>query len=47
MTDRMFRQIKMLGNGFVFIFADIPFVSVYSFSDAISSFSNIDSFGTE
>ena len=46
-TDRMFRKIKMLGKGFVFIFADITFVSVYSFSDAISSFSNICSFGTE
>ena len=29
----------MLGNGFVFIFSDITFVSVYSFSDGISSFS--------
>ena len=31
----------MLGNGFALIFVDITFVSVYSFSDAISSFSNI------
>ena len=46
-TDKMFRKIKMLGNGFVFIFADITSVSVYSFSDAISSFSNIYTFGTE
>ena len=37
----------MLGNGFVFIFSDITFVSVYSFSDGISSFSNIYSFGTK
>ena len=37
----MFRKIKMLGNGFVYIFSDITFVSVYSFSDGISSFSNI------
>ena len=37
----------MLGNGIVFIFSDITFVSVYSFSDGISSFSNIYSFGTE
>ena len=37
----MFRKIKILGNGFVFIFPDITFVSVYSFSDGISSFSNI------
>ena len=46
-TDRMFRKIKMLGKGFVFIFADITFVFVYSFSDAISSFSNMCRFGTE
>ena len=31
----------MLSNGFVFIFVDVTFVSVYSFSDAVSSFSNI------
>ena len=31
----------MLVNRFDFIFADITFVSVYLFSDAISSFSNI------
>ena len=37
----------MLGNGFVFIFSDIAFVSVYSFSDGISSFSTIYSFGTK
>ena len=37
----------MLGNGFVFIFGDITFVSVCSFSDAITSFSNLYSFGTE
>ena len=37
----------MLGNGFVFIFSDITFVSVYSLSDGISSFSNKYSFGTE
>ena len=49
MTDRMFWKIKVLGNGFVFIFADITFASVYSFSDGISSFSNtgIYGFGTE
>ena len=47
MTDRMFRKIKILGNGYVSIFADITFVSVYLFSDAIFSFSNIYSFGTE
>ena len=37
MTDRMYRKIKMLSNRFV----DITFVFVYSFSDTISSFSNI------
>ena len=37
----------MLDNGFVFIFSDIAFVSVYSFSDGISSSSNRNSFGTE
>ena len=37
----------MLGNGFVFIFSDITFAAVYSFSDGSSSFSNIYSFGTE
>ena len=31
----------MLVNRFDFIFADITFVSVYLFSDAISSFFNI------
>ena len=41
MTDRMFRKIKMLSKRFVFIFADITFESVYSFSDTVSSFSNI------
>ena len=35
----------MLGNGFVFIFSDITFVSVYSFSSGMSSFSNIYSAG--
>ena len=35
----------MLGNGFVFIFSNITFVSVYSFSEGISSLSNIYSFG--
>ena len=47
MTDRRFRKIKVLSNGFVFIFVDVTFVSVYSFSDAVSSFSNIYSFETE
>ena len=47
MTNRMFKKIKKLGSGFVFIFVDITFVPVYSFSDGISSFSNIYSFGTE
>ena len=37
----------MLGDGFVFIVSDITFVSVYSLSDGISSFSNIYSFGTK
>ena len=31
----------MLSNRFVFIIADISFVPVYSFSDTISSFTNI------
>ena len=46
MTNRMFRKIKMLCVRFVFIIADITFVSAYSFSDTISSFSNAYSFGT-
>ena len=41
MADRMLREFKILGNRFVFMMADITFVSVYSLSDTISSFSDI------